>query len=135
MKPHWWEEAANDLARRDRVMRKLVRAHPGASLKRRSDAFTALARAITGQQISVKAADAIWRRLVATAAPEAVARAFPRLDPAQVAALTPRALRAAGKCRLSLRRSANGRYAGRAASPASAPRATAPAGSRSSCAP
>jgi DNA-3-methyladenine glycosylase II len=96
MKPHWWEEAANDLARRDRVMRKLVRAHPGASLKRRSDAFTALARAITGQQISVKAADAIWRRLVATAAPEAVARAFPRLDPAQVAALTPRALRAAG---------------------------------------
>ena len=96
MKPRWWDEAAADLARRDRVMRRLVRAHPGASLKRRSDAFTALARAITGQQISVKAADAIWRRLVAAAAPGQVARAFPRLDPARVAALPPPALRAAG---------------------------------------
>ena len=96
MKPRWWDEAAADLARRDRVMRKLVRAHQGASLKRRSDAFTALARAITGQQISVKAADAIWRRLVAVAAPEAANRAFPRLDPARVATLPVSDLRSAG---------------------------------------
>jgi DNA-3-methyladenine glycosylase II len=96
LKPRWWDEAAADLARRDRVMRRLVRSHPGASLKRRSDAFTALARAITGQQISVKAADAIWRRLVAAAAPDQAARAFPRLDPARVAALSARELRAAG---------------------------------------
>jgi DNA-3-methyladenine glycosylase II len=96
MKPRWWDEAAAELARRDRVMRRLVRRYPGASLKRRSDAFTALARAITGQQISVKAADAIWRRFVASAAPEQVRRAFPKLDPARVVALAPEAFRAIG---------------------------------------
>ena len=96
MKPRWWDDAARELARRDPVMRRLVRKYPGASLKRRSDAFTALARAITGQQISVKAADAIWRRFVAAAAPEDVHRAFPRIDPARVAALPADAMRGIG---------------------------------------
>ena len=96
MKPRWWDEAAAELARRDRVMRRLVRRYPGASLRRRSDAFTALARAITGQQISVKAADAIWRRFVAAAAPDQVRRAFPKLDPSRVVALAPEAFRAIG---------------------------------------
>ena len=96
MKPRWWDDAAADLARRDRVMRALVRRYPGASLKRRSDAFTALARAITGQQISVKAADAIWRRFVLAAAPEQARRTFPRLEPARVAALPVAAMRVAG---------------------------------------
>lgn len=96
MKPRWWDEAAAELARRDRVMRRLVRRYPGASLKRRSDAFTALARAITGQQISVRAADAIWRRFVAAAAPAQARRAFPKLDPADVVALAPEAFRAIG---------------------------------------
>ena len=47
MKPHWWEEAANDLARRDRVMRKLVRAHPG-DLQRACDAIVAAANGAGG---------------------------------------------------------------------------------------
>ena len=96
MKPRWWDDAARELARRDRVMRRLVRAHPGVSLKRRSDAFTALARAITGQQISVKAADAIWRRLVLASRRSARMPAFPKLDPAAIAALGLPALREAG---------------------------------------
>ena len=96
MKPRWWDEAAADLARRDRVMRRLVREFPGVSLKRRSDAFTALARAITGQQISVKAADAIWRRFVAAAAPEEASKPHPRLDPLRVGPLGVPALRAIG---------------------------------------
>ena len=96
MKPRWWDDAARELARRDPVMRRLVRRYPGASLKRRSDAFTALARAITGQQISVKAADAIWRRFVALAAPAQATKAFPRLEPALVAAVPVAGLRAAG---------------------------------------
>jgi DNA-3-methyladenine glycosylase II len=96
MTPRWWAQASADLARRDRVMRRLVRRYPGASLKRRSDAFTALARAITGQQISVKAADAIWRRFVGAAAPDQIRRAFPRLDPSRVATLAVADLRALG---------------------------------------
>jgi len=96
VRPRWWDEAADELARRDRVMKRLVRRHPGASLKRRNDAFTALARAITGQQISVKAADAIWSRCVAAHGSASRLRAFPRLDPARVAALAPPDLRALG---------------------------------------
>ena len=96
MKPRWWDDAARELARRDPVMRRLVRRYPDASLRRRSDAFTALARAITGQQISVKAAEAIWRRFVALAAPAQATKAFPHLDPVAVAAVPLPALRAAG---------------------------------------
>src|SRR6266568_8862436 len=63
-KPRYWDDAARELSRRDPVLRRLIRAHPGVHLKRRSDPFTTLARAIVGQQISVKAADSIWRRFV-----------------------------------------------------------------------
>ena len=65
---------------------KLIRADPDIHLRRRSDPFTTLARAIVGQQISVKAADSIWRRFVATVAPGARSPVFPRLDPGAVAA-------------------------------------------------
>lgn len=63
--PGYWNEATRWLARRDGVLRRLIRAYPGISLRRRSDPFTVLARAIVGQQISVKAADTVWWRLVA----------------------------------------------------------------------
>jgi len=59
MKPAYWDDAARALARSDRVLRRLIRKYPGIHLKRRSDPFTTLARAIVGQQISVAAADAI----------------------------------------------------------------------------
>ena len=95
MKPVYWDEAARELARRDRVLRRVVRAHPGVHLKRRADPFTTLARAIVGQQISVKAADSIWRRFVA-AVDRAPGSRFPRLPPASVAATAPQALRTCG---------------------------------------
>lgn len=49
-------------------------------LRRRSDGFAAIAQAVTGQQISVAAAAAIWARLDAAGltTPEAVAAADPR---------------------------------------------------------
>jgi len=46
-----------------------------------------------GQQISVKAADSIWRRFVATVKPGARSTGFPRLDPVVVAAARVVALR------------------------------------------
>jgi DNA-3-methyladenine glycosylase II len=55
-----------------------------------------LARAIVGQQISVKAADAIWRRLVARATPDAGDAPFPTIDPASVVRLPQLALREIG---------------------------------------
>jgi len=95
MKPPHWDEATRELARRDRVLRRIVRAHPGVHMKRRADPFTTLARAIVGQQISVKAADSIWRRFVAIV-DQAPARKFPRLAAANVVATSSPALRACG---------------------------------------
>lgn len=46
-------------------MAELVERYVGVSLVSRGDAFGTLARSIVGQQISVKAADAVWGRLVA----------------------------------------------------------------------
>jgi DNA-3-methyladenine glycosylase II len=63
--PGYWDEALKHLARRDRVMKKLIPKFPGACLSSRGDAFTTLARSIVGQQISVKAAQSVWDRLVA----------------------------------------------------------------------
>jgi DNA-3-methyladenine glycosylase II len=65
MKPPYWDAATRALAQRDPVLRRLIRAYPGIHLQRRSDPFTTLARAIVGQQISVRAAQTIWDRLVA----------------------------------------------------------------------
>ena len=100
MKPAYWDEAARELSRRDRVLRRVIRTHSGVHMKRRTDPFTTLARAIVGQQISVKAADSIWRRFVAAVDP-APSRNFPRLVAASVAGADPAALRA---CGLSLRK-------------------------------
>jgi DNA-3-methyladenine glycosylase II len=100
MKPAYWDDATRALARSDRVLSRLIRKHPGIHLKRRSDPFTTLARAIVGQQISVAAAASIWNRFVA-AAGSAPGRGFPRLPPASVAALATTTLR---ECGLSQRK-------------------------------
>src|ERR1700694_6348206 len=83
-KPRYWNEATCTLSERDCVLRRLIRRYPGIHLKRRSDAFTTLARAIVGQQISVKAADSIWRRFVALVSSGPL-QSFPRLAPSTVA--------------------------------------------------
>ncbi|HVE48238.1 MAG TPA: DNA-3-methyladenine glycosylase 2 family protein [Casimicrobiaceae bacterium] len=94
--PNYWSTALAALRRADPVMARLIDAYPGLYLTRRSDAFTALCRAISGQQISVKAADAIWRRFVARVVLEEPDAPFPELDPARVATLSPVAMRECG---------------------------------------
>jgi DNA-3-methyladenine glycosylase II len=96
MKPAYWDEAAAELGRRDRVLRRIIRRHPEVHLKRRSDPFTTLARAIVGQQISVKAADSIWRRMVLVVRPEGGRGAFPRLAPEALLAVPEPTLRGVG---------------------------------------
>jgi DNA-3-methyladenine glycosylase II len=65
MKPEYWNRAKRVLARRDPVMAAMMRAHPKIFLARRGEPFLTLARAIVGQQISVKAAQSVWDRVVA----------------------------------------------------------------------
>lgn len=62
--PSYWDEACKHLSKRDRVMRKLIADHGSGRLESRGDAFTTLARSIVGQQISVKAAQSVWERLL-----------------------------------------------------------------------
>lgn len=62
--PEFWEDACKHLSKRDRVMRKLIASFGKARLQSRGDAFTTLARSIVGQQISVKAAQSVWERLL-----------------------------------------------------------------------
>ena len=65
MKPDYWQRAKRALGRRDPVMARIMREHPKVFLVRRGEPFLTLARAIVGQQISVKAAQSVWDRLVA----------------------------------------------------------------------
>ena len=62
MKPEYWDRAKRALARRDPVMAAVMRAHPKVYMAPRGDPFFTLARAIVGQQISVKAAQSVWNR-------------------------------------------------------------------------
>ncbi len=65
MKPVYWERAKRELGRRDEVMRVIMRRHPRIHLVSRGDPFQTLARSIVGQQISVRAAQAVWERISA----------------------------------------------------------------------
>ena len=89
--PGYWDDACKHLARRDRVMKKLIPQFGEARLQSRGDAFTTLARSIVGQQISVKAAQSVWDRFAALLPAPAT-----RLAPLAVLALETAVMRSAG---------------------------------------
>ncbi|HLS50374.1 MAG TPA: DNA-3-methyladenine glycosylase 2 family protein [Burkholderiaceae bacterium] len=64
VKPHFWDEASRYLMRRDRILRRLIPQHDSEWLFTSGTHFMTLARAIVGQQVSTKAADTIWRRVL-----------------------------------------------------------------------
>jgi DNA-3-methyladenine glycosylase II len=63
MKPDYWDRAKRALARKDPVMAAIMKRHPKVFMMRRGEPFLTLARAICGQQISVKAAQSVWDRV------------------------------------------------------------------------
>ena len=85
--PAYWGDAQRHLVRRDRVMKRLIPQFGDACLRSRGEAFTTLARSIVGQQISVKAAQAVWERFAALTR---------RMTPANVLKLKVDDMRAAG---------------------------------------
>jgi DNA-3-methyladenine glycosylase II len=89
--PAYWDDACRHLARRDRVLKKLIPQFGDARLASRGDAFTTLARSIVGQQISVKAAQSVWDRFAAT-----VGGPSHRLAPKAVLGIETPSLREAG---------------------------------------
>jgi len=87
MNPPYWKQATRELARSDAVLKRLIAKHRGFVLGSRGDAYQTLARAIVGQQISVKAAQSVWERLLAAAG---------AVSPAVIHAMQHDALRACG---------------------------------------
>jgi len=73
--PPYWEEAKLELMRRDRIMNKLIPQFGDLHLIGHDDPFTTLARSIVNQQVTPKAANAAWQKLLA---------ACPKFTPALV---------------------------------------------------
>lgn len=91
--PGYWTLACRELCARDRVLARIIAGHEG-HLTSRGRAFETLARSIIGQQISVHAAGAVWRRLAARCG---------RVTPLTVAALSSEELRGCGLSRNKVR--------------------------------
>ncbi|WP_439671516.1 DNA-3-methyladenine glycosylase 1 [Cupriavidus necator] len=87
VRPAYWDEACADLMKRDRILRKMIPTYGPAHLVSRGDPFVTLARAVVGQQLSVKAAQSVWERLHALC---------PRLTPAQFLRAGPEKLAGCG---------------------------------------
>ena len=61
-KPKYWKQAKVFLSKKDKVLKKLILKYKG-SLKTRKDPFFSLCKSIVGQQISVQAANSVWKKL------------------------------------------------------------------------
>ncbi|HYA65262.1 MAG TPA: DNA-3-methyladenine glycosylase 2 family protein [Burkholderiaceae bacterium] len=62
--PGFWPTAKRRLQAADPTLASIMACHPRVCLVSRGNGFTTLARSIVGQQISLKAADSVWIRLV-----------------------------------------------------------------------
>lgn len=89
MKLDYWQNAKKHLSKHDKTLKKIIASYEGEMLTGRGDAFYTLARSIAGQQISVKAADSVWKR---------VENAVP-ITPHAVAEVEEETLRSAGLSR------------------------------------
>lgn len=69
MQPHYWNDAKKHLSRECSTLKTLIQRYQGEGLIARPDGFYSLLRAIVGQQISVKAADAVWAKVEKTVKP------------------------------------------------------------------
>ena len=62
-KPFFWEKAKKVLISKDKKLGKIISNYPKDFLFSKSDPFYTLARSIVGQQISVRAAQAVWDKI------------------------------------------------------------------------
>jgi DNA-3-methyladenine glycosylase II len=73
--PPYWAEAKAELMKRDRIMKKLIPQFGDMHLVGHPDPFTTLARSVVAQQVTAKAADAAWAKLLVLC---------PKITPSQV---------------------------------------------------
>ena len=58
-----WEIAKSELSRNDSTMARIIERYDGEKMQLKNNAFVTLVRSVVGQQISVKAADSVWKEL------------------------------------------------------------------------
>jgi DNA-3-methyladenine glycosylase II len=85
--PPYWAEAKAELMRRDRIMNRLIPQFGDMHLRGHPDPFTTLARSVVGQQVTPKAADAAWAKLLVIC---------PKISPSQVIKAGPEKLAGCG---------------------------------------
>ena len=61
--PQWWNQACLELKKNDPFLRKIINKNQNNTLITREKPFLSLVKSIVGQQISVKAADSIWKKI------------------------------------------------------------------------
>jgi len=69
MQPDYWNKATRHLSKQCPVMKQLITRYKGETLRARGNGFYTLLRSVVGQQISVKAADAVWAKVEKTVHP------------------------------------------------------------------
>ncbi|MDH4395104.1 MAG: DNA-3-methyladenine glycosylase 2 family protein [Limnobacter sp.] len=65
--PHYWQQGCEALGEVHPRWAELIAMYPDRAIRTRGAPFETLLRSLIGQQISVKAADAVWGRFVALA--------------------------------------------------------------------
>ena len=58
-----WLLAINNLKKKDKILKEIINKYKSEKLHSKKNAFLTLAKSITGQQISIKAANSIWQKL------------------------------------------------------------------------
>ena len=61
--PNYWQESIEYLTKTDSQLAKILKQHSQYSITSRGEALETLLRSIVGQQISVKAAASVWKKL------------------------------------------------------------------------
>jgi len=64
LSPDYWEKGKKELKKIDKNIKKIIELYEFPSLTTRENMFFTLIRSIVGQQISVRAADTIWDKIV-----------------------------------------------------------------------
>ena len=61
-RPKYWNRAVKYLSKKDPVMKKLITQYKDKTLTTRKDIFYSLCKSIIGQQISVQAANSVFKK-------------------------------------------------------------------------
>jgi DNA-3-methyladenine glycosylase II len=85
--PEYWEEAKAFLRERDPVLKRIIASYEEPPLRSKGRVFETLVHSIVGQQISAKAADAVWGRFLTLVGP---------VEPASIPMHSTEALRGVG---------------------------------------